>query len=130
MVASAERGPVVIGQNGRYYLADGSVEGQNPLAGFGPNARHHLLRADAFPDAPDIYINSFYNAENNEVAAFEELIGCHGGLGGYQTRPFLLYPAELEITEPDLVGATAVYRQLKSWLYEVQRAEPMPASSL
>ena len=130
MVASAERGPVVIGQNGRYYLADGSVEGQNPLAGFGPNARHHLLRADAFPDAPDIYINSFYNAENNEVAAFEELIGCHGGLGGYQTRPFLLYPAELEITEPDLVGATAVYRQLKSWLYEVQRAKPMPAGSL
>ena len=129
MVASAERGPVVIGRNGRYYLSDDDVEGQNPLAGYGPNARHHLLRADAFPDAPDIYINSFYNAENNEVAAFEELIGCHGGLGGYQTRPFLLYPAELEITEPDLVGATAVYRQLKTWLHEVQNVEPLPAAN-
>jgi hypothetical protein len=68
-----------------------------------------LRRYDDFPDAPDIYVNSFYNAATNEVAAFEELIGCHGGLGGDQTRPFLLFPAEL-------VGAAAVYRQLKRWL--------------
>jgi hypothetical protein len=70
------------------------VEGQNPLIAFGLHAAEHLRRYDAFPDAPDLYINSFYRAETNEVAAFEELIGCHGGMGGYQTRPFLLYPAE------------------------------------
>jgi putative membrane protein len=116
MVRSAEHGPLVIGANGRYYLSQDRVEGENPLTGFGPNARHHLLRYDQFPDAPDVYMNSFYNAETDEVAAFEELIGCHGGLGGHQTRPFLMYPAELEITEPDLVGAEAVYRQLKTWL--------------
>jgi putative membrane protein len=116
MVNSAD-GPVVIGQNGRYYLTPDRIEGQNPLIGFGPNTRRHLLRYNEFPDAPDIYVNSFYNAETNEVAAFEELIGCHGGMGGYQTRPFVLYPAELEITEPDLVGAAAVYRQFKHWLH-------------
>lgn len=116
LVNSASRGAVVIGANGRTYLDEDHVEGQNPLAGFGPHAAYHLRRANEFPDAPDIYVNSFYNAETNEVAAFEELIGCHGGMGGDQTRPFLLYPAELEITEPHLLGATAVYRQLKSWL--------------
>lgn len=116
MIRSSEHGPVVIGKNGRYILHTDYIEGENPLAGFGPNARRHLLRYDEFPDAPDIYLNSFYNAETNEVAAFEELIGCHGGLGGYQTRPFLLYPSELTLTEPELVGAAAVYRQLKTWL--------------
>ncbi|MBP6470250.1 MAG: phage holin family protein [Chloroflexi bacterium] len=122
MVHSEAQGPVVIGDNGRYYLADDRVEGENPLAGFGQNARDHLLRYNQFPDVPDIYVNSFYNAETNEVAAFEELIGCHGGMGGYQTRPFLLYPAELDITEPDLVGAPAVYRQLKTWLRQTHAA--------
>ena len=124
MVHSEAQGPVVIGGNGRYFLADGRVEGENPLAGFGPNARDHLLRYNQFPDVPDIYVNSFYNAETNEVAAFEELIGSHGGMGGYQTRPFLLYPAELDITEPDMVGAPAVYRQLKTWLKQTH-AEPV-----
>lgn len=126
MAHSAECGPVVVGANGRYYLRDNHIEGENPLAGFGPNARHHLLRYDAFPDAPDIYINSFYDAAKDEVAAFEELIGCHGGLGGAQSRPILLYPAGLALTEPHLVGATAVYRQLKTWLSQTQGGAALP----
>ncbi|MFO7681391.1 MAG: phage holin family protein, partial [Chloroflexota bacterium] len=122
MVKSAKEGPVVVGKNGRYYLASGKIEGDNPLAGFGSNAVNHLLRYDGFPDAPDLYINSFYDAEKNEVAAFEELIGCHGGMGGYQTQPFLLYPSDLQLAEPELIGAPAVYRQLKEWLRQTQGA--------
>ncbi|HRQ38559.1 MAG TPA: phage holin family protein [Chloroflexota bacterium] len=126
MVQSSEYEGVVVGKNGRYYLNDDRVEGDNPLAGFGPNAARHLKRYNQFPDAPDLYINSFYNVETNEVAAFEELIGCHGGMGGYQTRPFILHPKVLPITEPELVGADSVYRQFKHWLAEVQGA-PLPA---
>jgi hypothetical protein len=37
-------------------------------------------------------------------------------MGGFQTRPFLLYPAEWEMDDGDLVGAAAIYRQFKSWL--------------
>lgn len=119
MVRSREHGPVVIGSEGRYYLADDRVEGGDPLSGFGPNAAEHLRRTDSFPDAPDILVNSFYRAETNEVAAYEELIGSHGGLGGYQTEPFLMYPAEWELEAGDLVGAEAVYRQLKGWLNQL-----------
>ena len=68
-------------------------------------------RYNSFVDAPDLYINSFYDAETNEVAAFEELIGCHGGMGGYQTRPFVLYPSEWELDNEQLIGAPAVYHQ-------------------
>jgi hypothetical protein len=50
------------------------------------------------------------------VAAFEELIGCHGGLGGYQTQPFVLYPAQLPVGDGPLVGAAAVHGILKEWV--------------
>jgi hypothetical protein len=36
MVHSEADGPVVIGAQGRYYLAERRVEGEDPLAGFGP----------------------------------------------------------------------------------------------
>jgi hypothetical protein len=121
MVAS-EQGPLVIGKKGRYYLAEDRIEGENPLADFGPRAAEHLRREDSFSNCPDILVNSFYNAETNEVAAYEELIGCHGGLGGYQTQPFLLYPAEWQLAEEEIVGAENVYKQLKGWLGQYEQA--------
>ena len=42
---------------------------------------------------PGLSVNSVYDPTNDEVAAFEELIGSHGGLGGTQCKPFVLYPA-------------------------------------
>ncbi|MGD2049351.1 MAG: phage holin family protein [Chloroflexota bacterium] len=121
MVGSRENGPLVIGSNGRYFLAEDRIEGENPIAGFGPRAAEHLIREDSFPNCPDILVNSFYNVETNEVAAFEELIGCHGGMGGYQTQPFILYPAEWQLEQDEIVGAGNVYKQLKSWLAQVQQ---------
>ena len=50
------------------------------------------------------------------------LVGCHGGLGGWQTRPLLVHPADWTVDE-DLTGAsgllegaTDVHRQLVRWL--------------
>jgi putative membrane protein len=125
MAHSEAHGPVVVGAGGRYYLAGDRVEGENPLAGFGPNAAQHLSRSDSFPDAPDILVNSFCNHETNEVAAFEELIGSHGGLGGYQTQPFVLYSAELHVGDEPLIGAAAVHRALKEWVSRSNREEEL-----
>jgi hypothetical protein len=50
-----------------------------------------------------------------EGCAFEELISFHGGLGGSQTRPFLLHPARLPVPAKPLVGAEAVHRLLRAW---------------
>jgi hypothetical protein len=116
LVHSEANGPLAIGDSGRYYLKEDRVEGENPLAGFGPNAARHLKRNDGFKDAPDLYVCSFYDPETNEGAAFEEQIGFHGGMGGPQTDPFLLYPAELPLNGEPLVGAAAVHQVLKSWV--------------
>ena len=49
------------------------------------------------------------------MAAFEELIGSHGGLGGPQTQALLLFPADWDV-EQEIVGAPAVYDQLRKWM--------------
>jgi hypothetical protein len=123
LVHSQTHGPVVIGPEGWSYLGEGRVEGTDPLASFGPNAAKHLLRTDSFPDAPDILINSFYNAEANEVAAFEELIGSHGGLGGWQTQPFVLHPAVWEMEREEILGAEELYKVLKGWVSETAQGQ-------
>jgi hypothetical protein len=114
---------VVIGKNGRYYLKDDRIEGENPLAFFGPHAAHHLRRTDSFSNCPDILVNSFYDPIKDEGCAFEELIGFHGGLGGLQTQPFLLHPVELPV-EGELIGAAAVYKTCKGWLNQLHHVEP------
>ena len=115
LVHSERDGPLVLGAHGTLHLADGSVEGQNPLAGFSPNAPQHLLRTDGFEHVADIMVGSFYDPTLDEGCAFEELISFHGGIGGAQTRPFLLAPVELPLPEEPIVGASAVHAILSGW---------------
>ena len=95
----AEHGAVVLGPAGTHYLDEDRVEGQDPLAPFSPTAALHLRRTDGFAHVADIMVGSFYDPALDEGCAFEELICFHGGLGGPQTRPFILYPPTL--TLPD-----------------------------
>jgi uncharacterized membrane protein YvlD (DUF360 family) len=115
LVRSERDGPVVLGGQGARYLADGRVEGEDPLASFSPNAPQHLLRTDGFEHVADIMVGSFYDSELDEGCAFEELISFHGGIGGTQTRPFLLYPRHLPLPGEPLVGAASVHRVLLDW---------------
>lgn len=129
MVRSSARGPVALGRDGVHHLADGRVDGADPLAPFGPHAADDLRRHDTLPHVGDIVLNSLLDPATGEVAAFEELVGCHGGLGGWQTRPVLIHPAGWPA--PDgLIGADAVHRQLVRWLEDLgartRQAPPEP----
>jgi uncharacterized membrane protein YvlD (DUF360 family) len=115
LVHSEREGAVVLGAAGARYLGDDRVEGDDPLALFSPTAPDHLLRADGFEHVADIVVGSFYDPALDEGCAFEELISFHGGIGGSQTRPFLLYPAELVIPRERIVGAAAVNELLRRW---------------
>jgi uncharacterized membrane protein YvlD (DUF360 family) len=122
MVRSRRRGPVVLGPAGRRLLATGWVEGVDPLVGYGPRAADDLCRHDALPHVGDLLVNSTVDPATQEVSAFEELIGCHGGLGGWQNRPVLIHPAAWPV-EVELIGADAVHQQLVRWLERLgQRA--------
>jgi hypothetical protein len=50
------------------------------------------------------------------VAAFEGLVGSHGGMGGPQSFPFVLHPADLDWPDAPVVGAERVHRIFRGWL--------------
>jgi uncharacterized membrane protein YvlD (DUF360 family) len=127
LVRSEEHGPVVVGAAGTHYLADGRVEGEDPLQRFAPTAPHHLRRTDGFTHAPDLLIGSFYDAALDEGCAFEELISFHGGLGGPQTRPFVLHAASLPLPAEPIVGAEELHRVLVGWRELLEGTSPSAA---
>ena len=130
LVRSSEHGPVVLGSRGARYLDDGRVEGEDPLAPFPPNAATHLRRTDGFDHVADIMVNSFYDHELEKGCAFEELISFHGGMGGPQTRPFILHPVELPMPSEPIVGAAHVHAVLSGWRRQLQIQAPRADASL
>jgi hypothetical protein len=116
IVRSAAHGLICVGQNGIHYLDEERVEGEDPLTLYGDIATRAIKRLDEIEHVGDICVVSLYDPETEEIAAFEELIGAHGGLGGPQTRPFLLYPADWELDLAPLFGAPMVYQQLRRWM--------------
>lgn len=134
LVRSEEHGSVVLGPGGTEVPVAELADGAGPLAVFGTGAAAAVRRTDTFPHVADVMVNSMYDPETGTVHAFEEQIGSHGGLGGEQARPFLLWPRgmtdPLDIVAAEtaegappppgggLVGAEAVHRVLNRWLLE------------
>jgi hypothetical protein len=109
-------GPVALGNHGFHRILDGHVEGVDPLAPFGPNAPAFVKRVALRPEAPEIYVNSLVEPGTEEVAAFEGLVGCHGGLGGWQDRAFVVYPRDVPFPTETVLGADAMHVALRSIL--------------
>ena len=75
-------------------------------------------------------VGSFYDPRLDEGCAFEELISFHGGIGGVQTQPFLLYPAGLPIPGEPIVGAAAVHGVLSDWRRSLNDGQRCAAEDL
>ena len=91
--------PWVIGKSGARNLADGSITGDlDPLSHYGREELRakQIRRVAEFPNAGDLIIISNID-DLGHVAAFEELIGSHGGIGGQQTDAFLFHPADMTV---------------------------------
>jgi hypothetical protein len=130
LLVRSEDGPLALGPRGAHNLATGEVDGEDPLAPFSKHAAQHLRRTDGFAHVADIMVGSFYDADLEQGCAFEELISFHGGLGGPQTRPFILSPEALPLPRAQIVGAAGVHDLLTAWrrlLQEPDAAAPAPA---
>lgn len=122
LVRSEQHGGVVLGPYGTEIPLARLDDEPGPLALFGPGAAETVRRTHSFPHTADIMVNSFHDPADGEVLAFEEQIGSHGGLGGAQSRPFLLSPLELSapVAEGEqLTGAEQVHHVLRRWLGEL-----------
>jgi hypothetical protein len=97
---NANNEPLVFGKHGARNLATNAVTGQDPLTMYGDaNLRAaQMKRLAGFPHNGDLTIISTY-FQDGTVAAMEELVGNHGGLGGEQTDAFIFHPNTFTIPE-------------------------------
>ena len=116
VVVRSAVGPIAIGRSGTRDLAGGAVHGKDPLAPFDAGAGESLRRLAGFEDSGDIILLGSVDPGSDSVVTFEELVGSHGGLGGWQVRPFIAHPPEWQLDEAPPVGAPALYAQLRRWM--------------
>jgi uncharacterized membrane protein YvlD (DUF360 family) len=92
--------PVAFGKKGARNLHTSVVVGEDPLAPFGQEELRtwQLARMADFDNSGDLILNSTLYPDGT-VAALEELIGNHGGLGGEQTNAYLFHPGDMVIPE-------------------------------
>jgi uncharacterized membrane protein YvlD (DUF360 family) len=119
LVRSSTHGALAIGAKGTRHLDSDRVDGEDPLARYGPNAARHLMRTDAFENVADIMVNAAYDPASDEVPAFEELVGSHGGMGGTQAYPFVMFPQEWAAPLEPIVGAEEMHRWMRRWLADL-----------
>lgn len=120
--------PVVLGKGGSRNLNTGEVVGEDPVKPYAPDSGWgaatiekrvwQLKRVMDFPHAGDLWLISTVYPDGT-VAALEELIGNHGGVGGEQTDAFILHPADMEV--PDTRNSIDVFHILNA-----QRGKPIP----
>jgi hypothetical protein len=97
LVTKRENGEIlVIGKKGMRKLRSGKVEGDDPLLPYmvgagGTDTIRALTELADFPNSGDLIINGGF-VKNGAVASFEKQVGTHGGLGGPQTEPFIIFP--------------------------------------
>jgi len=107
---------LMLGKNGARNLTTGAVSGNDPLTPFDkPDFRvEQILRLAQFDNAGDLILNSTLY-EDGSVAAFEELVGSHGGLGGQQTHAFILHPCDAGFITDKVSNSADVYELLENW---------------
>ena len=113
--------PVAIGKTGRRNLHTDVVTGDDPLIPYAPATGHgaatiekrawQVRRVMDFPHAGDLMVISTVYPDGT-VAALEELIGNHGGIGGEQTDAFIFHPPTLDV--PDTRNSIDVFHILNN----------------
>ena len=112
---------VALGKGGQRNLHTGEVIGADPVAPYAPATGHgaasiekrvwQLRRVMDFKHAGDLWLISTWYPDGT-VAALEELIGNHGGLGGEQTDAMIFHPPDMAV--PDTRNAIDVYHILNN----------------
>ncbi|TIC88848.1 phosphodiesterase [Nocardioides sp. GY 10113] len=127
--------PWAIGGAGARNLATGEVDGTDPMAALPEHGPRMLAEALGHDLAPDLYVLGAVDRSTGEVTAFEEMVGSHGGLGGWQDRGVLVAPTRLlgaaasAEARGQIVGAAQLHRVLVDMLEQLGHRTDLPRRS-
>ena len=110
---------MVVGKGGTRFLDEDRIEGEDPLAPFGPNAAAHVQRTDGFPHCADLMINSALLAgvrRSRRLRGAGRLPRRHGRNA---ELPLRAPPERAGLARDEVVGAERVHRVFRGWLAEL-----------
>lgn len=87
-------------------------DGTDPLAVYGPAAADDVAGLDQRENVGDLVVLGAYDPAIDEVVAFEELVGSHGGIGGAQTEAMLIHPASWDVPDASPLTGLDVHATL------------------
>jgi hypothetical protein len=119
LVVGREEGEtVIVGKDGTLTLNEGvEVRGRNPLLSLPEPklAASQLRQLTSFPHSGDIIIFGAWRG-GGEVICFEDQVASHGGLGGPQDYPFIMYPSKLNLDLESVTNAKDLYPHFAVYL--------------
>jgi hypothetical protein len=107
---------VVMNQGGTLTLGRlAHVEGRHPLADLPEPeyAARQLRRLARYPHSGDLILLGAWR--DGRVVTFEDQVASHGGLGGPQDYPFIIYPAEAILSLDERDGPVSLYKHFISY---------------
>ena len=112
VVANQGDTAVALGKRGQALITQGAVEveGQNPLdlATEPDIAAEQIRYLASFPHSGDLIVFGGWHRPG-VLVAFEDQISTHGGIGGPQDYPFVLYPANHSMPTESITNARELY---------------------
>lgn len=133
VVGHSDGSPMILSKKGRaLYLKSGKkIDGRDPLEGFSDACQieTEILRQFSMGQAGDLVL---YGAlKDSHVINFEEQMGGHGGIGGMQNYPFILYPDRIDFPFRKIKNARELYEVFSRYLDDRTpevRPTPVPES--
>ncbi len=103
--------PLILSKQGRVFYRKGAktVDGEDPLKHFedAEYIEQEILAQAAMEEAGDLVLYGAYS--DSWVINFEEQMGGHGGIGGMQNTPFVLYPRGVQFPFRRIKNARELY---------------------
>jgi hypothetical protein len=107
---------VVMNRQGTLTLGHSEhVEGHHPLAGLSePDlVARQLQRLAGYPHSGDLILLGAWR--DGQIVTFEDQVASHGGLGGPQDFPFIIYPAHAVPSLDGQDGPVGLYRHFAKY---------------
>lgn len=103
---------VIMGKEGTLTLnQEPELRGKNPLSSLPEPeiAAEQLRNLTSFPHSGDLILLGAWRGNPIEVVCFENQMACHGGLGGPQDYPFIIYPSRYNLHPERITNARELY---------------------